>query len=76
MIKISVRNFTHNLSKYMDRVKNGERFVVSKRNQPIADIVPHHVRNLKPGWSMKRPKLRLKGLSLSQALIKYRQEER
>ena len=76
MININVRDFSHNLSTYMERVKKGERFVVVKRNHPIADIVPHRAKNLKAGWSMKKPKLKLKGLSLSQALTKYRQQER
>ena len=76
MVKISVREFTHHISDYMERVHKGERFVIIKYNKPIADIVPHQRKAAKQNWSMEKPKLKIKGLSLSKELVKFREEER
>lgn len=76
MIKISMREFTHHISEYMERIYKGEKFVITKRARPIADITPHNQRRMKPGWSMEMPKLKIKGFSMSETFIKYREEER
>ncbi len=76
MVEICMREFTHNIGKYMERVNNGEKFVITKRNRPVADIIPHNKEKVSPGWSLEMPKLKIKGLSMSKELIKQRQKER
>ena len=76
MIKINIREFTHHVSDYMERASKGEEFVVTKRDQPVADILPHKRGKKLAGWSLKMPKIKIKGLVLSQEMIRLREEER
>ena len=76
MVKISVREFTHHVSEYMERAHKGERFVIVKRSEPVADIVPHRQESWQSGWSLEKPELRLKDVSFSKELLRFRQEER
>ncbi|NUR78094.1 MAG: type II toxin-antitoxin system prevent-host-death family antitoxin [Thermoleophilia bacterium] len=38
--RAAVRDLRQNLSKYLDRVKAGERFEVTERGTPVAMLVP------------------------------------
>jgi prevent-host-death family protein len=38
--RAAVRELRQNLSKYLDRVKKGERFEVTERGKPVAMLVP------------------------------------
>jgi len=76
MIKISMREFTHDIAEYMNRASQGEEFVVMKRNQAIADIIPHSKGKIKPGWSLNMPKKIIQNEGLSDELVKFRQKER
>ena len=76
MIKINVRNFTRHASEYMERVRKGEAFVIMKRNEAVADIIPHNKKDNMSNWSRKMPQLKIRGLSMSQELVNYRQQER
>jgi len=40
MIKLNIHDAKTNLSKYLIRLKAGERILLCKRNQPIAQITP------------------------------------
>jgi len=37
---VGVRELRQNLSRYLDRVKDGERLVVTERNRPVATLGP------------------------------------
>ncbi|MEJ7716708.1 MAG: type II toxin-antitoxin system prevent-host-death family antitoxin [Thermoleophilaceae bacterium] len=37
---VGVRELRQNLSRYLDRVKDGERLVVTERNRPVAVLEP------------------------------------
>lgn len=76
MIKINIREFTHHVSDYMERASKGEEFVITKRDQPIADILPHERKAKTTGWSLKMPKVKIKGLVMSQEMMRMREEER
>ena len=76
MVKINMREFSLNIAKYMERAHKGESFMIMRRNKPIAEITPPHQGKVKPGWSLQMPKLKIKGLSMSQELTTYREEER
>lgn len=71
-----MREFTHDIAGYMRRASLGEEFVVMKRNQAIADIIPHNKGKIKPGWSLNMPKKIIQKEGFSDELIKFRQKER
>lgn len=37
---VGVRELRQNLSRYLDRIKSGERLVVTERNRPVALLAP------------------------------------
>jgi prevent-host-death family protein len=37
---VGIRELRQNLSRYLDRVKDGDRLVVTERNQPVAVLAP------------------------------------
>tara|TARA_Y100000294_G_scaffold10467_1_gene9785 strand:+ start:573 stop:806 length:234 start_codon:yes stop_codon:yes gene_type:complete len=75
MISASIRELTHNFSKYLKEVKAGERITVLERNKPVADIVPHNENVTRPGWKRKINKIKLKGESFTDTIVKSRREE-
>lgn len=75
MISVNIRNFSHNLSSYLKKVKIGERIVVLERHMPIADLIPHNENIQYPGWKRKIQRIKLKGEGLSKTIIKNRNEE-
>ena len=40
MIKLNIDEVKTHLSKYLSRLKPGERILLCKRNQPVAEITP------------------------------------
>ncbi len=40
--KVGVRELRQNLSRYLDRVKDGESLVVTERGKEVAKLVPSH----------------------------------
>lgn len=40
MENVTVREIQHHLSTYIQRVENGEEIQISRRNRPVAKIVP------------------------------------
>ena len=76
MSKLSVREFSHDLAGYLKRAGAGERLVVTFRNKPIVDVVPHAPEPGAQGWKrpLRRVKLSLGGLSVGAMLIKARRE--
>jgi prevent-host-death family protein len=67
MIKISMRELTHNLAQYVERAKKGERFVITKQNKEVASLVPK-VESSSKKWSMEKPKVKAKG-QLASAVV-------
>lgn len=76
MVSINIREFAHNLSKYLNEVKAGERLVIMERNKPIADIIPHHENIAIPGWKRPIKRITIKGEPMSKTTIRMRREER
>ena len=76
MIKVGIRDFTHNISKYLNEIESGENIILLKRNKPIANISPHNEGNTHPGWKREIKKIKVEGLSLTNELLKARKSER
>ena len=76
MISVNIRELTHNFSKYLKAVKDGERIVIMERTVAVADIIPHNENVSRPGWNRKIKKISIKGESLSETIIKNRRTEK
>lgn len=76
MIKINMREFSHNIAKYIDRADKGEKIVLIKRGKPVVDITPHNEDPRKPGWKRKIDKIAVKGETFAETVTKLRDEER
>jgi antitoxin (DNA-binding transcriptional repressor) of toxin-antitoxin stability system len=74
MLKVSIRELTHNFSKYLKAIKAGERLVILERNRPVADLVPHNENLTQVGWKREIKRLSLKGEPLSQVIQQERRE--
>ena len=75
MTSINIREFTHNLSKYLKKVKNGENIILMERNVPIADIIPHNENLPLPGWKRTLNKVALEGETFAETIVKNRRDE-
>lgn len=74
MRKVSIRELTHNFSRYLKSVKAGERLTVLERNRPVAELIPHNENLAQPGWKRPIKKLTLEGVPLSQMVLNERKE--
>ena len=43
---VGIRELRQNLSAVLERVKKGERLVVTDHNRPVADLIPHGLTGL------------------------------
>ena len=75
MVAFNIREFAHNLSKYLKDIKAGEQLVLMERNKPIADITAHNGNVIQPGWKRKIKRIKLKGEPFSTTIVKMREEE-
>ncbi len=75
MVAVNIREFAHNLSKYLKDIKSGERIVIMERNKPIADLIPHNDNTVQPSWKRKFDRIKIKGESFSTTVIRMREEE-
>lgn len=85
---VGVRELRQNLSVYLRRVAQGERFVVTDRREPVAELVP--LSEDDDDWArrngLKPAKGRLEdlgppldlgpGISLTEELLREREDER
>lgn len=76
MVAISIRELTHNFSKYLKKVKEGETILVTERNIPVAELSPHSLSQRKPNWKRKLKRVPYRGESFVETLIKSREEEK
>ena len=75
MQTVAIRELNHHMSKYIKKVKDGERIVITEHNVPVADIVPHREGQDIPGWKRPIVPVRMKGEPASQTIIRMRREE-
>ena len=88
--KVGVRELRQNLSVYLRRVARGERFVVTDRREPVAELGPligdddetewmrrNNLRPAKRKWEDMPPPIDLgPGVSLSDDLQRERDDQR
>ncbi|MFH0920715.1 MAG: type II toxin-antitoxin system Phd/YefM family antitoxin [Fibrobacterota bacterium] len=76
MISTAFTEFRKHTARYLDKVENGDRVIITRYGRPVAEIsVPTSIMN---GMSWKRPALRLKitGASLASAILSERKKSR
>ncbi len=76
MVKISMREFSHNIAQYIERACLGEKIVLTKREKPVVDIMTHNEYPKKPGWRRKIDKIPAREETFAQTVIKAREAER
>jgi len=76
MKSVNIRELTHHFSDYLKVVKKGERIVVTVRNLPVADIIPHNENVGQPDWKRSIQKINVKGEPFSETVTRLRAEER
>ncbi|MDP2212206.1 MAG: type II toxin-antitoxin system prevent-host-death family antitoxin [Candidatus Aquicultor sp.] len=76
MIRTGIKEMRKNLSKYLESVQNGEEVIITKRDEPIAKIVPMVAKKAKPLSSREelRNLIKSKGKPLSQVVTADREE--
>ncbi len=76
MRRISVKEARSNLSALLDQVAAGEEIILLRRGKEVARLVPPQSQNLLPSLKDFRDSLKITGASLSDEIVKARQEER
>lgn len=84
MKKVGIRELKTHLSGYIEKVKSGERLIVSERAKPVACIIPFDTQELQPIWSLVenhslhwdgtkpkglKGKIKLKGIKLTSQYV-------
>ena len=77
MVTAGIKEARQHFTEYLAKVERGEEIVITRRNEPVARILP--VKNPKTGRLASRKRLRdsvvPKGEPLSQTVIRSRLEE-
>ena len=78
MVKINVREFSHDLAAYLKRVEAGEDLLVTRHDRPLVNITRYIEAKAPKGWKrpLKRLKFPAKGLQASAVLAESREEAR
>jgi len=76
MIQANVREAKARLSSYLAKVEQGEEVVILRRGRPVAVLKPLEQATRLPSLQEFRRKVKVKGLSASETLIRMRRESR
>ena len=73
MINTTFTDFRKNATAYFNKVEMGETVIVSRHGKPIAEIIPASQDERELSWKKPGLKLSVKGISLSNEIIKERE---
>jgi len=76
MIESNIRKTKAKLSAYLSQVEQGEEVMIVRRGKPVAILKPIEQAMALPGMKSFREKIRLRGLSASETIIRMREESR
>jgi prevent-host-death family protein len=76
MVRISVREAKAKLSSYIAMVENGEEVAILRRGRPVAILKSVDRAAELPPMEAFRKKIRMKGLSASDTIVRMREESR
>ena len=77
MIKAGVKEARQHLTEYLNLVEKGEEIIITRRNEPIAKIIPirRKVNRELRDHKALRESIRRKGKPLSEIVLENRKEE-
>lgn len=76
MIQSNIRETKAKLSSYLSQVEQGEEVMIVRRGKPVAVLKAVKQTAQLPSMKAFREKMRLKGLSASETIIRMREESR
>lgn len=76
MIKSNIRETKAKLSFYLSQVEQGEEVMIVRRGKPVAVLKAVKQTAQLPSMKAFREKMRVKGLSASETIIRMREESR
>lgn len=76
MIRTNIRKAKAKLSAYLSQVEQGEEVIIARRGKPVAILKPVEQATPLPSMKNFREKIRLRGLSASETIIRMREESR
>ena len=76
MIQTNVREAKAKLSSYLSQVEQGEEVMIVRRGKPVAILKAVEQTAHLPSMKAFREKMRVKGLSASETIIRMRAESR
>ena len=76
MIKTGIREMRLHLSDYLKKVEQGDEIIITKRDEPIAKLIPVAKKNNRPLGSHGdlRLLIAVKGRPLSQTVVDLRED--
>lgn len=74
METINSTDFRIHVAQYLAAAENGEPIIIMRHGKPIAKLLPISTADKLASWQQPALKLKIKGVSLSKAIIKDRRE--
>ena len=72
MVTVNFTVFRQKAKSYLEAVEKGETVCVKRRGKIVAKIIPF--KRKEPAWKAKALRLKISGVSLSQAVLEERRE--
>lgn len=72
MITAAFTEFRKNSAAYLNRVEDGETVVITRHGRPVAEVIPPASALEIKSWKRPALRLKIKGVSLSKALLAER----
>jgi prevent-host-death family protein len=76
MISAAFTDFRKKTASFLDKVENGETVVITRHGRPIAEVIPPSGALYKKSWKRPALRMKLKGISLSKAVVEERAKSR
>lgn len=76
MKTVTFTEFCHRAAACLNAVEQGETFRILRHGRPIADLIPIKTGKAVPSWKRCIEPIKLRGISVSDMIIKERDEHR
>ena len=76
MIAAAFTEFRKRIASFLDKVENGETVVITRHGRPVAEVIPPTFSSGKKSWKRPALRLRIKGISISKAVMTDRTKDR
>ncbi len=76
MIAAAFTEFRKQIATFLDKVENGETIVITRHGRPIAEVIPPSFSVEGKSWKRPALRLKLKGISISKAVMADRKKSR